>query len=192
MIPSKERRKRLFRKSKPFVRPFDKGDLGVLWAAYQHGGFAIKAGLSQDEFTAEMAKLLSPFPLLWVVEDDSRQFKKGRGQIALVGLRSDGWTFEPHAFVFPWARRGNVLRATVNFFHMMWSKKEVGVCLVRCGQEQAGFLNHMKKYGVLYQRGRIPMGSPKGDVWIFSINGKRLAPQGGVNVSDSSGGAADG
>jgi hypothetical protein len=172
-VIAKDRRRRLFKKSKPFVRPFEKSDLGVLWAAYQHGAFGIKPGLEQEAFTLEMAKLLQPFPLLWVIEDDCKHFKKGRGQIALVGLRSDGWTFEPHPFFFPWARRKNVVRAVVNFFHMMWSKKDVGVCLVRCGAEQAGFLNHMKKFGVLYQRGRIPLGSPKGDVWIFSINGKR-------------------
>lgn len=173
-LPARERRKRLFGKTRPLVRPIEEKDGGILWAAYKHGAFDLPKELEQEKFLLEMARRFQIFQHVWIVEDDSPHFKKGRGPLAIVGIKTDGWIYEPFPIFFPWARKKNVLRVTVNFFNMMWSKKEVGVCLVKTGKEHAGFLGHMKKYGVLYQRGRIPFGSPKGDIWVFSINGKKV------------------
>lgn len=173
MIAARERRKRLFKKSRPQVRPFEDKDSGILWAAYKNGCFALPRDLEQERFIIEIAKRFQGYQFVWVIEDDCRHFKRGRGPVAVVGIKSDGWIYEPFPIFFPWADKGTALRVAVNFFHMMWSKKEVGVCIVKCGKEHADFLAHMKKYGVLYQRGRIPFGSPKGDIWVYSINGKR-------------------
>ena len=171
-IPARERRKRLFRKSRPLVRPFEDRDSGILWAAYKNGCFSLPE-LEQDKFLLEIARRYQAYQFVWIVEDECRHFKKGRGPVAIVGVKTDGWVYEPNPVFFPWARKRTILRVAVNFFHMMWSKKEVGVCLVKSGKEHSQFLGHMKKFGVLYQRGRIPFGSPKGDVWVFSINGKK-------------------
>ncbi len=172
-IEGKERRQRLFSKSRPLVRPYEQKDNGFLWAAYQRGAFDLPRGLDQNEFLISVGKQFGPFPLVWIVEDDSKQFKSGRGQIALVAIKTDGWVYEPTPLFFPWARPRNVLRACVAFFQMMRYQKDVGCCLVRSGKDQQGFLNQMQKFGILFPRGRIPFGSSGGDVWIFSINGKK-------------------
>ena len=172
-IPASERRRRLFRRSRPQVRPIDQKDGGILWAAYKHGAFNLPDDLEQEQFLLEVAKRFQHCQLVWIIEDDCRHFRSGRGPVAIVGMKTDGWVYEPAPLFFPWARRRNVVRVAVNFFNMMWSRKDVGVCLMKAEKEHAKFLGHLKKFGVLYQRGRIPMGSPKGDVWVFSINGKR-------------------
>jgi hypothetical protein len=172
-VEGKERRQRLFKKSRPLVRPYEQKDNGFLWAAYQRGAFDIPRGLDQNEFLISVGKQFGQFPLIWIVEDDSTQFKSGRGQVALVAIKSDGWVFEPTPLFFPWARHRNVLRACVAFFQMMRYQKDVGCCLVRSGKEHSQFLIHMQKFGVLFPRARIPFGSSNGDVWIFSINGKK-------------------
>ena len=130
------------------------------------------AELSQQEFAVEIAKRFGAYELLWIVEDDNANFRAGRGQVALVAIKADGWTFEPSAVVFKWATPKNVLRALVAFFQMMRYQKDVGVCVVKALERDFKTLNRMKAYGVLYFRGRIPAGSRDGDVFVFSINGK--------------------
>lgn len=167
----KDRRKRLFWKSRPKFRPYEPKDNGFLWAAYKAGSLPIPEGLEQAEFIAEVAKLYGGFPLVWVAEDDSPSFKSGRGLVALIGLKADGWVIEPHPVFFKWATKRNVLRCCVAFFHMMRYQKDVGVCLVRCLKDAMKLMKKMESYGVLYLRGRLPKGSPKGDVFLFSIDG---------------------
>ena len=167
------RRDRLFRRSRPLVRKYDVKDAGFLWAAYMAGSFDIEAGLTQELFLLEIAKKFGGFNLLWMIEDDSRHFKSGRGQIAIVGIETDGWEFRPFAKFFIWATPRNVLRACVAFFQMIRHQKDVGVCLLEVLRKDMGLLKRMEKYGVLYLRGRIPCGHPKGDLWIFSIDGKK-------------------
>lgn len=122
-------------------------------------------------FLVELAKKFQ-HPILWVVEDLHKGFKAGRGVVALIAIKTDGWVFEPAVTFFKWAGRRHVLRATVSFFHLMRNKSP-GVCLVRTLEKDFAYMKHMEKYGVLYLRGKIPSGSPKGHVFIFSIEGKR-------------------
>jgi hypothetical protein len=162
----------LFKKSRPQVRPYEQKDNGFLWAAYLAKSFALPEGLTQEEFLVEISKQLS-YPLLWVVEDDCRGFKSGRGVVAVVGLLTDGWVFEPKAHFFKWARPRTYLRVAVAFLQMMRHQEEVGVCVVRTLKKDFAFMKHLQKYGVLYLRGRIQKGSPQGDVFIFSVDGKK-------------------
>ena len=166
------RREWLFRKSRPLIRQYEPKDNGFLWVAYQKGSFDLPEGLTENEFLVAAAKKFNS-PLVWVVEDDSKQFKSGRGQVGLITIKTDGWMFEPHVHFFKWATRKNILRAAVAFFHMMRNTKTVGCCLVRTIKKDFSFMKHMEKYGVLYLRGKVPNGSPKGDVFIFSIDGKK-------------------
>lgn len=167
------RRSSLFTKSRPLVRKYEEKDAGFLWAAYKTGSFDIPPGLTQEEFLLEVAKRYGKFTLLWIVEDDSRHFKAGRGQIAIVGVNTDGWSFEPQVLFFRWATPRNILRACVAFFQMIRHQKDVGVCVVKVLRKDMRLLKRMEKYGVLYLRGRVPCGHPKGDLWLFSIDGKK-------------------
>lgn len=155
------------------MRQYQQTDNGFLWTAYLHGSFDIPKGLTQETFLPEIAKRFGSFNLLWIIEDDSRQFRSGRGQIALVGIQTDGWTYVPKFHFFRWATPRNVLRACVAFFHMMRSKADVGAVKLEVVRKDVKLLKLMESYGVLFIRGRIPRGSPDGDLWIFSINGKR-------------------
>lgn len=169
-LSSKQWRDRLFKKSRPLVRKHETSDNGFLWAAYQRGAFDLPKGLTQADFLIEMAKKFGAFNLLWVIEDDSEQFKAKRGLVALVGINTDGWQYVPKVFCFPWATPKNVLRSYVGFLQMIRYQKDVGVCRFESLTDD---LNRLKKYGVLYPRGRVPSGSPAGDLFIYSISGKK-------------------
>ena len=133
----------------------------------------MKEGLTQEEFLAEIASRFGAFNLLWIIEDENKQFKSGKGQISLVGIKTDGWTFEPMIYFFKWATEDNILRAMVAFFHMLRYQKEVGVCLVKAIDNERFIYDSMKDYGVLYFRGRIPHGTSNGDAFMYSINGRK-------------------
>lgn len=170
---SRIKREFLFRKSRPQVRKYEQTDANFLWAAYKNDSLPLPAGLSQNEFLLELAKKYGAFDLLWIVEDDSKSFKSGRGQIGLVGIKTDGWSFSPQAVFFKWATPKNVLRSLVGFFQMIRYQKNVGVCRVEVLEKDMKMLQKLQKYGVLFMRGRIPMGRPEGDVFVFSIDGRK-------------------
>lgn len=167
------KRQRLFKHSRPLIRKYEPKDNGFLWAAYQKDSLPLPKGLSQEAFLVEVAKRFGSFNLLWIIEDRNRSFKAGSGQIGVVGIKTDGWNFEPEAYFFKWATPKNVLRASVGFFQMIRHQKDVGVCRVEVLQKDKALLEHMKNYGVLFFRGRIPLGSSSGDTFIFSIDGKK-------------------
>jgi hypothetical protein len=147
--------------------------LGFLWAAYKNKSFFMKEGMSQEEFLMEIVRQFGAFNLLWIIDDDSMEFKSGRGQVSLIGIKTDGWIYEPMIYFFKWATDENILRAMVAFFHMLRYQKDVGVCLVKAIENEKSIYDKMKEYGVLYFRGRIPYGSPSGDLFMYSINGRK-------------------
>jgi hypothetical protein len=172
-LPSaKTKREKLFRKSRPLIRKHEEADNKFLWAAYQKGSFQLPEGLSQTDFLIEMQKQFGDFDLLWVIEDDHKGFRSGRGQVCLVGVKTDGWAYQPSAAFFKWATPKNVLRSLVGFFQMIRHQK-IGVCRVEVGEKDMKTLARLKEYGVLFLRGRIPFGSPSGDSFVFSINGRK-------------------
>lgn len=170
---NRQRREFLFRQSRPKVRKYEQSDAGFLWAAYKGGSLPLVEGLSQKDFLVEIAKKYGAFDLLWIIEDDNTSFKSGRGQIGLVGIKTDGWAFSPSAIFFKWATPKNILRSLVGFFQMIRYQKDVGVCRVEALERDARMLSRLKKYGVLFPRGRIPAGSSGGDLFLFSIQGKK-------------------
>lgn len=173
MVSEKTKRDRLFRKSRPFIRKIEQKDHGFLWVAYERGSFDIPKGIAQGDFLQAVSERFGGNDLLWVVEDDNGNFRSGRGLVCIVGIKTDGWTFLPSAVFFKWATPKNVLRCMVSFFHFMRAKKDVGVCRVEATDKNKKALFMMRDYGVLYPRGSIPYGSPEGDLFIFSINGKK-------------------
>ena len=165
----KTRRQKLFRKTRPFVRPFTEADMGWLWTAYKQGSFKIELDLSQQEFADKVAPVLGGFEN-FIVDDDNAKFKTKRGPVALISVTSDGWRYEPVIVYFKWATKKNMLRVAVAFFHKTALSSKVGVCIVKWGKSV--LLDHLKKYGVLFPRGKIPMGTKQGDEYLYSVLGR--------------------
>ena len=44
---------------------------------------------------------------------------------------------------------------------------------MKATESEKDLYDKMKEYGVLYFRGRIPYGSPSGDLFMYSINGRK-------------------
>lgn len=175
---TKDKRDRLFRKSRPHFRTLhiydgDKyhKDIGILWAAYQDGCFhELPRDLEQSEFAQEVEKLTQTHEL-WMAEDENNSYQSGKGPVALVSIISDGWKIEPHTESFPWASKRNILRYFVAFFHMIRYKK-IGVCVVKSLKSSTNLFNKCKEYGVLFYVGEIINGNQNGDEYIYSVRGK--------------------
>lgn len=165
---AKEYRKRIFRKSRPFVRPFSEADVAWLWVAYKHGSFKMQSGLNQQEFSEHVTPILGLEN--FIVEDDNPKFKDKRGPVAFVSVTHDGWRYEPSIVFFKWASKKNMLRVGVAFFHKT-SLSSIGVCVVRWSKSV--LLDHLKKYGVLFLRGKVPFGNKDGDEYIYSVLGRK-------------------
>ena len=166
---TKSWRDRIFKKSRPLVRKHEPEDNRFLWAAYKNKSFDLPEDLDQAQFLVAISEKFGDFNLLWMIEDDSKSFKAGRGLVAIIGIKTDGWQFMPSVHFFKWATPKNVLRSYVGFLQMVRYSKDIGVCRI----ESKDSLDRLKKYGVLYFRGRIPNGTPSGDLMIYSIAGKR-------------------
>jgi hypothetical protein len=128
--------------------------------------------MDSAQFLQAMSEKYGKFDLLWVIEDACAEFRAGRGQIALVGIKTDGWQYEPNVVFFPWASKRNILRANVAFFHMVTHSKAIGLCVVKCGNAHQNLFNHAKQYvGMFYNK--IPHGYPNGPQHVYTIRGKR-------------------
>ena len=173
LISGKDWRNKLFKKTRPQVRKYDPKDNGYLWAAYQNGSFILPEGMSQEQFLVAMAEQFGAFNLLWVIEDDNHNYKAKRGLIGIVGIKTDGWAYEPSIHFFQWATAKNKLRSLVGFFQMCRYQKDIGVCRLEAKESEAKDMLRLRKYGVLYPRGRIPKGHKDGDLLMFSISGQR-------------------
>lgn len=178
----REHRARLFKSSKPFIRPamlVQEGgfgdDMGILWAAYKAGSFPlINSGMEMPDFAKAMIAIALTLHEMAIVEDDNKSFQSGRGPVAIIGIRSDGWRHEPHVDYFKWATKRNILRVTIQFLQMARYSKEVGVLIVRSLKDTSGlFMRAAKDYGVLNFVGRVPHGTPRGDEYLFSTMGKK-------------------
>ena len=182
----RDRRSRLLGKSKPNMRPAilvrEDGygeDMGVLWAAYRAGSFPlIDQNLDMAAFAKLMIATAATLHEMAIVEDDCKTYPSGRGPVAVIGIRSDGWKHEPHIDYFKWATPRIILRVSVQFFQMARHSREVGVCVVRSLKATSNlFLRISKDYGVLNFVGRIPHGTPRGDEWVFSTMGRKELPK---------------
>jgi len=194
------KRKILFRKSKPFIRPLSVDDLWVFWAAYKEGSFEnAPADLEKDAFYSWVLEALKLHTSTLVVEDMNGRFKNRRGLVCFISLNVIGSRIEPTFVFFKWATKANLLRASVQFFNWIRYNKQVGVCVAKSLKAQTTLFHHVKRYGVLNFIGRIPGGDPlgRGDEYIFSVKGGyRRRAHGAVSSSsdasrtDASGGGS--
>lgn len=176
----KNRRVKLFGKHRPTVRPFDpQTDMWVMWAAYDLGSFpSVPKGLTLKEFAALVMAQVATRSKCLVIEDDCKYFKSGRGPACFVAVDNYGWRIEPHADFFIWSTPRMTLRCTVAFLHMVRHSGEIGVCVVRSLRKSVNLFRHAKDYvgsmvNGLYEIGRMPMGDPRGDEYLFSVKGSR-------------------
>jgi hypothetical protein len=175
---AKTKRERLFKKSRPVVRRLEimdgdqyTKDLGVIWAAYKAGSFPIALDLSQEDFVAVIEGEFSKFQQMWIVDDESKLFSGGRGQIALIGTNSFGLVVEPRASFFKWASPRAVLRASVAFLQMIRNSKKTGICMVKTDKKTLPL--HLKDYDVLHFMGRCDANE-----YLFSVRGRGGALEG--------------
>lgn len=150
-------------------------DMGLLWAAYKVGSFPLidRQDMNEGEFAEFIVGVARGLSSALMVEDDCSRYASGRGPVAFIGIRSDGWRVEPHVDYFKWAAPRTMLRTTVAFFQMARYSKDVGTCVVNSLKNTENLFNHVIGYGVLYAVGKIPKGSPRGDVYLYSIAGKK-------------------
>lgn len=178
-----ENRARLFRGSKPTLRPArlvnDDGsygdDMGVLWAAYKAGSFPLMEdqNLEPTQFGQFIVDTCAGLSDAVMIEDACTQYASGRGPIAFVGIRNDGWRHEPHVDYFAWASPRVILRGAVAFIQFMRYHKGVGVCVIRCLPPSVNLFKRVARYAVLNYVGKIFRGTARGDEHLFSVAGKK-------------------
>jgi hypothetical protein len=178
----KEKRDRLFRVSRPHIRPLELlngetygKDMAILWAAYKLGSFGerIEQGLDQKAFANLFITISSGYNLGWIIEDKNKQFKEGQGPIGLILAVYNGWELEPHFEKFQWASARNILKSFVSFLQMMRYDKTVGIVNVYSLKSSKNLFDHVCQYGVLRFAAKIPKGDVRGDRYIYYTHGKR-------------------
>jgi hypothetical protein len=173
VIP-KERRDRLFKSGRPFIRSlqiYDGGnyhkDIGVLWVAHKRRPFyELKPDITQEQFAHEISSIAQKAELL-IAEDGNHKHKA----VALIAVSSNGWKVEPHAEFFQWATPKNILRVSVAFFQMI-RYRQIGSCVVLSLPESKSLFDKCCTYGVLHKVGEIANGDPRGDELVYSVRGK--------------------
>ena len=176
------KRRKLFRKSKPFIREFKPEDMWILWAAYKEGSFPLMDEMSKEDFYSRIRIRLGCYHSLMLVEDECRKFNDKRGPVCIIGANTDGWKVEPHVEFFKWASKQNILRVNVQFFNWIRQNREIGVCIVRSLKNTSNLFHHVRRYGVLTFVGKIPGGDRRGDEYCFSIRGKK--PNGSIQTTE--------
>lgn len=174
MTPT-QRRERLFKKSRPFIRPLeiksDEGytkDAGRLWAAYRKGAFQrLPRDLTQEAFATWLAAMPDSFSQVWLVDDDCPLYADGRGPIGIVGATKEDLLVGLEADVFPWATKRNVLRSSVAVLKMLVESEKTGLLTVKVPGKLRDAASHMKKYDLLYYVGRIAE-----DVFLYAMRGR--------------------
>lgn len=176
----KQKRDRLFKSSRPNVRPlelFDEHnkskDIAILWAAYKRDSFPSMPELNQDEFAKYILDLASSYNAGWMIEDKNKQYNDGYGAIAFIFAASNGWEIEPHVEVFSWATPRNVLRGAVSYLQMMRYSKDVGIVNIYSLLKTKSLFDQLLKYGVARYIGRVPHGDLRGDRYIYYTRGKK-------------------
>jgi hypothetical protein len=173
-LNAKERRERLFKNSRPVIRRLEildgesySKDMSVLWAAYKAGSFSIPPGMTQEQFVAAIEQGLSDYQQSWIIDDKSKSFAAGHGQIALVGTNTTGMMVEVRPLFFKWASKRNILRASVAFLNMLRHSKKTGIVLVRTQKEKMTLPDHLKQYDLLYF-----LGQSDESEYLYSVRGR--------------------
>ena len=169
----KLRRDRLFKDSRPKVRRLEVmdgeqygKDMGILWAAYQAGGFeTLKRDMSQEEFLSVIQPILDGN--IWMIEDRCKAFSSGVGPVCIAMSIPDGLGVLVSGDKFPWATTRNVLRCAVAFIWMLIHSSKVGVIFTKQPRKMKNACSHLKEYGVLHYIGKVGE-----DVFLYAVRGR--------------------
>ena len=123
-------------------------DMGVLWAAYKAGSFALPAGWEQSEFAQRIVDYFSIFDSVFIVEDKNPAFQE-RGPVAVILVTSDREVIRPDIDYFKWATGKNMLRTTVAFFQWVRYSKDVGLCVICATSKSRKMFERMREYGIM-------------------------------------------
>lgn len=169
----RERRERLLKKDKPFVRSLEildgesySSDMRVLWAAYKAGTFNL-GEVSQEDFVKIMEAEFSGFQKVFIVDDNNKAYGKGRGPVAIIGAKISGLAITPKAVFFKWATKRNILRSSVSFLNMIKHSSKTGVCFVSVLKGNRVLPDHLKDYDMLYY-----IGKTSENEYLYSVRGR--------------------
>lgn len=166
---AKARRERLFKHSRPDIRPAVYEDIRWLWVASRRSG----TEESPEEFSRRIEPFLADCDRLWMLWDKNSEFESGDGPVGLVMANDDGWTLAPHVEWFAWATPRNKLRCTVGFLQSMRYTNGVGCIKIFSTAENAEWFKRLKRYTSIILAGRIPGGRPSGEEYIFYLRGRK-------------------
>ena len=170
----KTRRDRLWKDSRPNVRRLEVmdgeqygKDLGILWAAYQGGGFvSLPREMDQNAFLQAMSPVVDSGNV-WLIEDRNKAFSSGAGPVVITTSIQDGLSVVVSGESFPWATARNRLRCAVAFLWMLIHSKKVGVVFTKAPRKMKKAYSHMKEYGVLNYVGKVG-----DDVYLYAVRGR--------------------
>ena len=123
-------------------------DMAILWAAHKAGTFGL-GEIEQDKFADVMIEIISQYDSAWVVDDRNDVYPSGRGPVAVILVKSDGFIIRPIVDYFKWATRRNMLRATVAFFNWVRYSKDVSLCVFSALAEDKNLFWKMRDYGIM-------------------------------------------
>lgn len=172
----KEKRERLFRHSRPHFRAFEifdgndyHRDIKILWVAHKRSPFpGIDKNIDQNAFIHAVIEMASTFDLL-AFEDENNNAK----EVGVMRIGDNGWRYEPHVYIYPWATKKNILRSCVAFFQWARHSRKIGCIEVIADEKSKCLFDHVCEYGVLHYVGRMVNGNPNGDDFIYSVKGKK-------------------
>lgn len=135
-------------------------DAAILWSAYRAGSFReLPEGLSTEEFGLALSAIADRYQEMYLIDDYNKVYDGRVGPVAFAGLRRNDAVVELEGHAFKWATSLNCLRCAVAFLHKQSWSKQVGVCLVKTTDEMKGFLDRIRKYGVLFYLGPSAKGN---------------------------------
>ena len=123
-------------------------DMAILWAAHKAGTFGL-GEIEQDKFADVMIEIISQYDSAWVVDDRNDVYPAGRGPVAVILVKSDGFIIRPDVDYFKWSTARNILRTTVAFFNWVRYSKDVSLCVFGSTPESKNLYWKMRDYGIM-------------------------------------------
>lgn len=123
-------------------------DMAILWAAHKAGSFGL-GEVEQSQFAQALIDAIVQYDSAWIVDDRNDSYPSGRGPVAVILVKSDGFVIRPDVDYFKWATPRNALRTTVAFFNWVRFSKDVGLCVFGSTAQSKNLYWRMRDYGIM-------------------------------------------